>query len=64
MKSCRECVHMKLILRASENGHLSYCGYPMPGWYRPKGSYYLLQGDDTAVDCPTYQPREERETQP
>lgn len=61
MKSCRECVHGGGI----EIKGCNWCSYPLPAFFEP----LLTDGKrwvnvHRAEDCPTYQPREEREAQP
>ncbi len=64
MKSCRECVHGK-----ARESNFVRCDFPLPTWvFRilldpSNGAADYVHTSD-AVDCLTYQPREERETTP
>lgn len=69
MKSCKDCMHAMPI----EAAQLMRCGYPVPIWItrelRAVGvatgwELVDVMSADRGHDCPTYQPREERETQP
>ena len=60
MKSCRECVHGGEIV--SDLVDMVRCEFPLPIYIAGLGSKLVYLHEASA--CPTYQPREERETQP
>ena len=60
MKSCKECVHGGNEIPGIPDR--VYCNFPLPPWVKRVVSN--LVAIDTARDCLTYHPREERETQP
>lgn len=66
MKSCRECVH-----GVQADNDLIQCNYPVPIWISRELCSPSVGGalaDQMYPwfhhNCPTYQPREERDTQP
>jgi hypothetical protein len=68
MKLCKDCVHAVAV----EAAQLIRCDFPLPIWVKREMLSSLLggeladhvNGEYCYHNCPTYQPREERETQP
>ncbi len=61
MKSCRECVHGARRDSVFSSVH---CNFPLPVFMSYIEGVSRWVNPIEARDCPTYQPREERGTQP